>query len=118
MAKGRISVEWGFGDIYNVWRRLRDPDKQTLLAGVPAIQMQLGFFLANVRNCVHPNQIAQVFCADGRYNDCPTLEDYIAVTMEEAKHAADYGYPSIDDLLASLDDDTSSNSSSSSDSSS
>ena len=44
MARSRISVEWGFGDVYNVWRRLRDPDKQTLLAGVPAIQMQLGFF--------------------------------------------------------------------------
>ena len=37
--------------------------------------------------------------------------------MEEAKHAADYGYSSMEDLLASLDDTAATlNSSSSSDS--
>ena len=79
MAKVRVCVEWGFGDVYNLWPRLHTTFKQQLFQSLPGIQLHLGFFLANCRNCVSPNQVAQQFKGMR-----PSLEDYVAATLQEA----------------------------------
>ena len=82
MAGARVGIEWGFGDVYNLWQRLSFTKSQKLYKTLPAQQLQLAFFLTNCRNTVHPNQVQQHF-----KGSCPTLESYIECTLHEAQQA-------------------------------
>jgi transcription initiation factor TFIID subunit TAF12 len=84
MAKVRVAVEWGFGDVYNLFPRLNVRSKQHLFQTLPGLQLQIGFFLANCRNCCHANQVAQQFKGQR-----PTLEHYVAETLQQAKEMRD-----------------------------
>ena len=85
-----MCVEWGFGDLANLWPRLNFFPKQQVFKTLPGLQAQLGFFLCNARNCVHRNEIGQQF--GGKL---PTLEEYVRLTMQEAREAAQHNYPGL-----------------------
>lgn len=74
MAKVRIEVEHGFGDITRMWPYLNAWWKHQVFKTAPGKYYRVGVLLANASNCIRPNQTAQVF-------ECrpPTLREYFCV---------------------------------------
>jgi hypothetical protein len=73
MAKVRIEVEHGFGDIVRQWPFLNAWWKHKVFASPVGRYYRVGVLLANAFNCIRPNQTAQTFNCEP-----PSLEEYFA----------------------------------------
>ena len=74
MRTCRISVEHGFKIITTLWAHLKYVPAQRIFQSANAKQYVVCAALANLHNCIYPNQISQ------HYGMVPmTLEEYCAM---------------------------------------
>ena len=80
MSKARISDEWSFGGILNLWTGLRMVKDFKVDLQPVALYYKTATILYNIHNIMHPNQISQYF-------NCPsfTLEDYLHVYTDNCE---------------------------------
>jgi DDE superfamily endonuclease len=72
MRSVRISVEWGFAIVGNLWAHCKFVPQQKFLGTPCAKNYMVAAALSNMHNCLYPNLIAQYFGV------CPpSLEQYI-----------------------------------------
>ena len=75
MATARVAVEWYFGLSTNRFHFIKLKDVQKTLQ-MPIHEWHMATVLmANIHNCLHPNQISQYFNVKP-----PSLDDYLNIT--------------------------------------
>lgn len=72
LARARVSVEWGFAKVYNLWAFLDYKKNQKLLLQPIGQYIAVAVFLTNCHSCLYGNQTADYFGVAP-----PTLEAYI-----------------------------------------
>ena len=72
LSTARITVEWIFKEIKMCFSTLDYQRKMKVLDSPIGPLYMAGVLLCNMRNCIHPNQIARHFHCK------PTLEEYLA----------------------------------------
>lgn len=72
MSAVRVTVEWGFANVVNLWAFLDMKRSQKIGMSPVGLYYPVGMLLANMHNCTRLNQISQVFRVQP-----PALADYI-----------------------------------------